>query len=210
MQHCSLGGNASALLLLPRLAALDRYRAHVMLADHCNCAAAPTTRRTITASSGRAPAAAAQLLAAVAPRLQPTISLKSLNASSDATDPASAPSQLSALIDSLQSGGGADAVSPELLDALAAFLAQEATADALLAAAEAGDADLAALLDEPPWNRSARCDEVARIMANSTSSSASQVGGAGGSCPVGGDGAPSPARRHAGLTAGDAPYQQLR
>ena len=175
-----------------------------MLADHCNCAAAPTTRRTITASSGRAPAAAAQLLAAVAPRLQPTISLKSLNASFDATDPASAPSQLRALIDSLQSGGGADAVSPELLEA------QEATADALLAAAEAGDADLAALLDEPPWNRSARCDEVARIMANSTSSSASQVGGAGGSCPVGGDGTPSPARRHAGLTAGDAPYQQLR
>jgi hypothetical protein len=127
---------------------------HCMLADHCNCAAAPATRRTITASSGRAPAAAAvQLLSSLAPRLQPpnTISFKSLN-SSDAPDPASAPSQLSALIDSLQSGGGgggADTVTPELLDALAAFLAQEATADALLAAAEAGDVDLAALLDEP-------------------------------------------------------------
>ena len=145
-----------------------------------HCSAAPTTSRTISASSHRTPAAAtaaaAQLLAAVAPRLQPpTISFKSLNATSDDTGPAAAPSQLSALIDSLHSNG-TDAVSPELLDALAAFLAQEATADALVAAAEAGDADLAALLDEPPWNRSARCDEVARIMANTTSS-ANQVGG---------------------------------
>lgn len=86
------------------------------------------------------------LLARLRPR--PALSTRSLNHSEPAPS----------LEDALLSSDGA-AIDGELLDNLAAFLAQEATAEALLAAAD-GDATLAELLDSPPYNRSERCEEA--------------------------------------------------
>lgn len=57
---------------------------------------------------------------------------------------------------------GGELPSPDSIDGLAAFFAQKATAQALLAAAAAGDEDLAHMLDSPPYNRSARCEEVTK------------------------------------------------
>lgn len=113
-------------------------------------AAAAATAALVAAGAG-ASAAHAQAADELLQRLRtaPSMAVKSMDAGAT-------PSNTS----DLDSALAAAAASPELLDSLAAFLAQNATAEALLAAAAAGDESLAALLDSPPYNRTARCDEA--------------------------------------------------
>lgn len=120
---------------------------NLRLAKDPTAAAAAAATLVAAGSSAQHERAAEELLQRLRPPLD--IEAKSMGARATTGNTTNLDSALSAA-----------ATSPELLDSLAAFLAQNATAQALLAATAAGGEELAALLDNPPYNRTERCNEA--------------------------------------------------
>jgi hypothetical protein len=100
---------------------------------------------------------AQQLLASLPAAPHPAMTTRSMEPAAANQTAASNQADLVAML----GGNTTYTPSPEFVDSLAAFLAQDATAKALTAAVAAGDEQMASLLDNPPYNRSGRCEALA-------------------------------------------------